>query len=108
MQQMRHGTMLDADRRPDETPPATGGHADGARPAGPQWAGTRTARTARRPATGRCLTVSYASSRPSQSRCAATAARDTAACGTAPAKPWKPPGHTCSSAEPPACQIRLA
>jgi hypothetical protein len=34
MQQMRHGTMLDADRRPDETPPATGGHADGAH--GPQ------------------------------------------------------------------------
>jgi hypothetical protein len=31
MQQMGHGTMLDADDRPDETPPAAGGDATGAR-----------------------------------------------------------------------------
>lgn len=49
-----------------------------------------------------------ASSLRSQSRCAARAAWDSVACGAKPSKPWKPPGHTCSSATPPACQIREA
>jgi len=39
---------------------------------------------------------------------ARVAAWEIAACGAKPSKPWKPPGHTCSSATPPACQIRLA
>ena len=34
--------------------------------------------------------------------------RDTAAAGTIVWNPWKPPAQTCSSALPPAAQIRLA
>jgi hypothetical protein len=33
---------------------------------------------------------------------------DNAACGADLAKPWNAPGQTCSSALPPACQIREA
>jgi hypothetical protein len=40
MQQMGHGTMLDADGRPDETPPVAGGDAMGARLAY-DWCATR-------------------------------------------------------------------
>lgn len=37
---------------------------------------------------------------------AATAALLIRAAGAFRSKPWIPPGHTCSSASPPACQIR--
>ena len=46
--------------------------------------------------------------RSSQLRRAATAALLIRASGTSRSKAWIPPGHTCSSALPPACQIRLA
>jgi hypothetical protein len=102
--------MLDADGRPDDTLPATGADATGADATGRNATGRNaTGRNATaRHATGWRAAAGYASRRASQSRWAATAARDIAACGTEPAKPWKPPGHTCSSAEPPACQIPLA
>jgi hypothetical protein len=48
------------------------------------------------------------SSRRSQRSRAAVTSWDSAACGASFSDPWKAPGHTCSSAWPPACQIRAA
>lgn len=48
------------------------------------------------------------SSRRSQRSRAARASWEMTASGAKPSKPWNPPGHTCSSARPPARQRRVA
>jgi hypothetical protein len=46
--------------------------------------------------------------RPSQSVRAWRAVWEIVACGKSASKPWNPPAQTCSSAWPPAAQIRVA